>query len=52
LADQIKSSTGVTDEQVNAYRRIIKQLEKVGSGSLSTAQQQKVLENQIKELKI
>ena len=52
LQKQIKESTGVTDAQVNAYKRVIKQLEKVGSGSLSTAQQQKVLENQIKELKI
>lgn len=52
LRDEIRKQSGVTDEQVNAYKRITKQLEKVGSGSLSTAQQQKVLENQIKELKM
>lgn len=52
LADQLKSSTGVTDEQVNAYKRIIRQLEKVGSGTMSTTQQEKALANQIKELKL
>ena len=52
LQKQIKESTGVTDAQVNAYKRVIKQLEKVGSGTMSTTQQEKALANQIKELKI
>lgn len=41
-----------TNEQVNAYKRVVKQLEKVASGNMSTTQQAKSLENQIKELKI
>lgn len=52
LADQIKSSTGVTDEQVNAYKRVIRQFEKISSGTMSVTQQEKALANQIKELKI
>lgn len=52
LADQLKQSNNVNDQQVESYRRVIKQLEKTQSGTMSTTQQEKVLTNQIKELKI
>lgn len=50
--DSTKRNVSATDEQVAAYRRVIQQLEKVGSGSMSTSQQQKALTEQIKELKV
>lgn len=49
---QIEQNVSVSNQQVNAYQRVVKQLEKVNSGTLSTTQQQKVLANQVKELKI
>lgn len=49
---QIEQNVSVSNQQVNAYQRVVKQLEKVNSGTLSTTQQQKVLTNQVKELKI
>lgn len=52
LSDAIKKNSDVNDQQVNAYKRVIKQLSKVDSGTLSVSQQEKVLANQIKELKI
>lgn len=52
LADQLKQSNNVNDQQVESYRRVIKQLEKTQSGTMSTTQQEKVLTAQIKELKI
>lgn len=45
-------SDGITQEQVNSYNRVVKALEKVNSGTMSTTQQSKALQNQIKELKI
>lgn len=51
-SDSTKRNISATDEQVAAYRRVIQQLEKVGSGSMSTNQQQKALTEQIKELKV
>jgi len=51
-ANEINKNVGVTNEQVNAYQRVIKSLEKVNSGSMSTTQQQKALAAQIKELKV
>lgn len=42
----------VTNEQAAAYQRVVKQLEKVGSGTMSTSQQQKALADQVKELKV
>lgn len=48
----IEANVSVSNQQVNAYQRVVKQLEKVNSGTLSTTQQQKVLSNQVKELKI
>lgn len=41
-----------TNEQVNAYKRVVKQLEKVASGNMSSTQQTKALEAQVRELKI
>lgn len=45
LSDTIKKNSDVNDQQVNAYKRVIKQLAKVDSGTLSTTQSQKVLVN-------
>lgn len=50
--ESTKKNVSATDEQVAAYKRVIQQLEKVGSGSMSTSQQQKALTEQIKELKV
>lgn len=49
---EIENNVSVSNQQVNAYQRVVKQLEKVNSGTLATTQQQKVLANQVKELKI
>lgn len=49
---EIKNNASVSSEQVAAYNRVVNALEKVNSGSLSTARAQKELSNQIKELKI
>lgn len=49
---EIENNVSVSNQQVNAYNRVVKQLEKVNSGTLATTQQQKVLSNQVKELKI
>ena len=46
---QIKT---VTESQVASYQRVVKVLDKVASGTLSTKQQEKALASQIKELKI
>lgn len=51
-SDSTKRNVSATNEQVAAYQRVIKQLEKVGSGTMSTNQQQKALTEQIKELKV
>ncbi len=51
-SDMINKNTSATNEQVNAYKRVVKQLEKVASGNMSTTQQTKALESQIRELKI
>lgn len=51
-SDSTKRNIAATDEQVAAYQRVIKQLEKVGSGTMNTNQQQKALTEQIKELKV
>ena len=47
-----ENNISVTNEQAAAYQRVIKQLEKVGSGTMSTTQQQKALADQVKELKV
>lgn len=49
---EIENNVSVSNQQVNAYQRVVKQLEKVNSGTLATTQQQKVLSNQVRELKI
>lgn len=45
-------NTSATNEQVNAYKRVVRQLEKVASGNMSTTQQTRALESQVRELKI
>lgn len=47
-----KQNTTVTNEQVAAYQRVLNALEKAGNGSLSTSKQTKVLESQVRELRI
>lgn len=47
-----EKNISVTNEQAAAYQRVVKQLEKVGSGTMSTSQQQKALADQVKELKV
>lgn len=49
---EIGRNTSVTDAQVASYQRVIKALDKVQSGTLSTAQSEKALANQLKELKV
>lgn len=46
---QIKT---VSESQVASYQRVVKALEKVSSGTMTTKQQEKALSSQIKELKI
>jgi hypothetical protein len=50
VADTSKANVSASDEQIQAYSRVISQLEKVASGTLTTAQQEKALTEQIKEL--
>lgn len=47
-----KANSSVTNEQVAAYQRVIKALDKVASGTMKTKQQEKALADQVKELKI
>jgi hypothetical protein len=47
-----RGNASASKEQIQAYSRVISQLEKVSSGTMSTKQQQAALTNQIKELKI
>lgn len=51
-SESISSNVTVTDSQVASYNRVIKVLNKVASGTMSTTQQEKALTNQIKELKM
>lgn len=48
----IEANVSATSKQVNAYDNVIKKLEKVTSGTLSCKQEQKVLTDAVKELKI
>lgn len=43
---------GVTESQIASYQRVVKVLDKVASGTLSTKQQEKALTSQVKELQI
>lgn len=49
---QIKEASNVSDSQVAAFQRVTKTLSKVSSGAMSTAQAEKALSAQVKELKI
>lgn len=51
-SSSVKDNVSATKEQVQAYSRVISQLEKVSSGSMNTKQQQAALTEQIKELKV
>lgn len=50
--NQIKEASNVSDSQVAAFNRVTKTLSKVSSGAMSTAQAEKALSAQVKELKI
>lgn len=51
-SSEIGKTASVSDSQVAALQRVVKALDKVQSGSLSTTQAQKNLQNQIAEMKI
>ena len=51
-SQEIKENASVTDSQVASYQRVVKALEKVESGAMSTSQAQKALTAQLQELKI
>ena len=51
-SESTKQNINATDEQVVAYKRVVKELEKVGNGSMTTSKQQRTLTEQIKELKV
>lgn len=51
-SNEINKNVSVTNEQVTAYNRVIKTLSKVQSGTMTTAQAEKALANQVKELKV
>ena len=48
----IEANVGATTKQINAYDNVVKKLEKVTLGTLSCKQEQKVLSDSVKELKI
>lgn len=48
---EIRKNANVTESQVTAFKRVVDALEKVNSGSMTTAQQQKALKTQITELR-
>lgn len=49
---QLRKSYDITNSQVTAYKRVTKILDKVASGSISTAKAEKMLANEVRELKI
>lgn len=49
---EINNNCSVTSSQVESYRRVIRQLDRVNSGTMDTTQQTRALSNQVKELKI
>ena len=51
-SEEIKENASVNDAQVASYQRVVKALEKVESGSMTTSQAQKALAAQLQELKI
>ena len=50
--NDIEANVGATTKQINAYDNVIKKLEKVTFGTLSCKQEQKVLTDSVRELKI
>ena len=49
---QIREVSNVSDSQVAAFQRVNRTLSKVSSGAMSTAQSEKALSSQVKELRI
>lgn len=52
VAGQVQNGVNATNEQSQAYQRVIRQLEKVSSGTMTAAQKQKTLQSAVAELKI
>lgn len=52
LSSSARNASHVTDEQVAAYQRVVKNLSKVASGTMSTSKAEKELKKELKELKI
>ena len=50
-SNSIKEQTGASNEQVAAYKRSVRALEKVQSGSMEATKAEKALANQVKQLK-
>lgn len=48
----IQDNVTVSNSQIASYNRVIRTLDKVASGTMTTTQQEKALTNQIKELKM
>ena len=51
-SDSISRNSSVSSSQVAAYNRVVRSLEKVSSGTMTSTQASKALSTQIKELKI
>lgn len=51
-SNTVNKFQGVNDAQVESFKRVVKSLDQVQSGSMATTKAEKALANQIKELKI
>lgn len=49
---EIEENSSVSQNQVNAYKRVVSQLEKVNSGAMDSTKEHKALKKEIKELRI
>lgn len=49
---EIEENSSVSDRQVNAYKRVVSQLEKVNSGTMDSTKEHKALKKEIRELKM
>lgn len=49
---EIEENSSVSDRQVNAYKRVVSQLEKVNSGTMDSTKEHKALKREIRELKM
>lgn len=49
---EIEENSSVSDRQVNAYKRVVSELEKVNSGTMDSTKEHKALKREIRELKM